>query len=105
MQKLWDMVVQLIEVGIDVTIRKDNERICAYFQNGFYRSDGDAYIFLHKGNVILHTRFDGEHLIQSMWDLGYTSHATWKLCKGLNPKWHNHALPWVWMYKKLRLEQ
>jgi len=104
MQKFWDAVTQLAEVGIDVIIRKNNDRICGYFQNGFYRSDGDAYLFFHKDNLILNTRFDGEHLIQSAWDLGYISHNYWKISRGLNPKWRAQAIPWIWVYKKLKLD-
>lgn len=104
MSLLYDLVGSLCEANIDVIIRKNRDRPCAYLTSGFYRCDGDAYVFENRSVLILYTRFGGEKQIQILYDLAYESHIQWKLSRNQNPRWKDQSPNWIPLYQRLKLE-
>lgn len=102
--KLLDLVEKLVEAGLDVTLRKSDGLLCAYFPSGFYQSDGDAFVFQHNEHIILSTRIDGQRIVYGVDTVVYESHTVWRKCKNLNPKWKNAAQLWLPLYRKYSLE-
>jgi hypothetical protein len=103
MNKFFELLVNLSDAGIEVVIRKNRDVPCAFFLSGFYRSDGDAYVFLHKEQLVLSTRFSGDMVIQSLYDIVYESHAQWKISRSLDSKWKHQSSQWVPLYQRLKL--
>lgn len=102
--KLFDLIPELIEVDMELTLRKSEGVLCAHFPSGFYQSDGDAYIKQHKENVVLYTRFGGQTMIGSLELLVYESHLAWRKCRNMNDKWRQPAVQWLPLYKRHKLE-
>ena len=102
--KLLDMMQHLVEFELELTMKKSEGVMCAYFQNGFYQSDGDAYLKQSDNKVELYTRFDGFRAVDSLELLTYESHLCWRKAKNLHDRWQAPARGWLPLYKKYKLE-
>lgn len=102
----YELVTELMcKYGIKVRMeyRNDIDKTPRfYFENGFYKSDGSAYLQDDAdGNAQLHTRYDQQCLIENIFDIGHVSYRWYETSKFRYDGWNLPAEEWAQFYTNL----
>lgn len=100
-EKLLLLVETLVRNGIDVELTLYHGNIAARPKNGFYKSDGCAFLYCDKNDeMFLDTRY-GEHTeVSSLGDVVSESYHWWDRSKERFDGWKRPAKEWMSLYKE-----
>jgi len=95
------IVMQLVDLGVNVTLNLDCDGRIATFESGFYKSDGQAKLKQIGEKVYLLTRYGQKDEITDVLDVVEVSMDWHKKSKGRYHGWINPAQDWAALYDLL----
>lgn len=98
MSALFNILNEIISLGISVNVCQTNGVQEIRFNNGFYKSDGIAVLFERDGDLFLKTRYHQENKIATVDDVVAVSKEWWYFSRDRCDSWANPHCDWVNLY-------
>lgn len=101
-EAILKVVEILAKAGIGTSIRMNSDgRLVAFFDDGFYKSDGMARLEPENGDVYLCARYNEKTKITSLDDVVSVSHDWYEHSKDRFDGWATPPAHWDRLYKTL----
>lgn len=97
---LLAVVAMLAHQGIQTTISSDGTSIRATFEDGFYKSDGCAYLDVRDQELYLNARYGESTKISSMADIVQCSQKWYEQSKDRFSGWESPPENWAKLYER-----
>jgi hypothetical protein len=98
---MMNLTLELVEAGVQMNLRKEDGELRAYFENGFYKSDGCTYLVQRANSVFLMSRYDGSDEVKSLDDVVFESKCWYETSKDRYDGWKDPAPNWKLLYDAL----
>lgn len=95
---LMTVVVELTKSGVRMKVEAREGRLMASFEDGFYKSDGLAYLCVENGLLYLHSRYSGKDEICSYRDIVEHSRRWYEYSKDKFAGWATPPSIWAKLY-------
>lgn len=103
-ERLLALAVELVELGLVITLRKGEHGLVLEFPDGFYKSDGHATARETDLGLYLFARYQEQTEIRCARDVVAVSYNWWQSSKGRFEGWKEPEPKWGLLYQKFELE-
>lgn len=104
MEEMMKLVFELVEAGVQMNLVKKDGETRAYFEDGFYKSDGCAYLIEGaRGDIQLHSRYDTMDQVGDLEDVAIESHNWFERSRERHFGWSAPAEGWIRLYERFNL--
>lgn len=100
-EALMKVVVMLAKEGISTNLTHGDHGLVAWFEDGFYKSDGMARLQVDGDRLVLHARYEEKTQINGLEDIVQCSKSWHEYSHDKFDGWREPPAHWARLYEKV----